>query len=154
MTLPTRSTRVHFAHPNLAASSTLLGGHLNLPSNLPSDVPEPIRRWLSIDRRGCRRQDPLPDIIDIVDAWAPMSIDRGIRIEELERRINYLEERQHASAQVSHLKADLAAAAGEAKESVSQLRGLLIGLLEAADQRPHLVGERPKIIDRFDQHHR
>lgn len=149
MTLLIRTSRVYSYRRTICSLVETTGGALNLPP----DVPEPIRRWVASGHRNCRRQNPLPDIVDVVDAWVPMSIDRGIRIEELERRISYLEERQPASARVSHLKADLAAAAGEAKQAVEQLRGLLLRRMEPVDQCPHLVGQSPKVVDRLDQHY-
>jgi hypothetical protein len=121
--------------------------------NLPPDVPEPIRHWLSADHRNCRRQKRVTeDIIDVVDAWVPMSIDRGVRIEDLERRVGLLEQ-NGSGINATDLELALADATREASDALDELRRLVLrrDLLEVADQAAHLGRQRLELVDRPDQ---
>lgn len=119
--------------------------------NLPPDVPEPIRHWLSTDHRNCRRQQQVTeDIIAVVDAWVPMSIDRGVRIEELERRVGRLE---RSGVKATDLELDLTDATRAANDALDELRRLVLrrDLLEVVDQASHLGRHRLELVDRPDQ---
>lgn len=127
--------------------------------NLPPDVPEPIRRWVASGHRNCRRQNPLPDIVDVVDAWVPMSIDRGERIEALEERTAELQARIEALEQppdAAALGDELDRSAAAARAALDDLRDAvtaLVGheLLDLSEQCPHLAGHRLEVVNCFDE---